>query len=559
MPIPHNRRSHAKSRHGCLTCKKRRVKCDEVGPPCGNCKARGTACDYGNVQHSTATSVDLNANAAFPSMTGLRSTSALGGLSASMLHAFGDNAEAGPPRATMSDAPMSNTHLSVPQVPQVPNPTDVNFSMATPTSSIRSSTSVPNSSRTSAGRTTGTSPARGLATPPSNPPTCSSTTKSPLPFLAKTHPPPPSSSEEPASRQKMTYPPTQQLLELQLMHRWSTITAPSISTPACEDLPIWQNRVPTKALEHPFLLHGIFALAAFDIASSCPCRNNPAVDSNGAPTTEDPHQRSSVGSSRNVSNSPSPPSCSDCRRYIAAAHSYQDTAFQAFQTQLLNITNESHTAVLFFSVLLTEIILCPAQFSSSTEHESPLQTTIMHFELGRGLTAVIKKRTECIVEDDLFRRALPIYLLPKVPLDTTTSLMLRHLDELNQARPKCPTQSGCHTALLWLKAHYEVCLQPDFRVYALAWPAMMGEDFVAAIKAHDVVALGILLGWAVLLDYMGRHIWYARAFGRMLAEEVVGVLEKGTDSRIHDTLGDVMEWSLVHVRGAGLQSEHDFT
>lgn len=343
------------------------------------------------------------------------------------------------------------------------------------------------------------------------------------------------------------------------MHRWATITAPSISTPACEDLHIWQYRVPRAALEHPFLLHGIFALAAFEIASSCPCRNSPPVDNNGSPTAEDPLQRPSTGSSRHMSNSPSPPSCNDCRRYIAAAHSYQDTAFQTFQAQLLDITTESHTAVLFFSVLLTEIILCPAQFSSSSEQESPLQTTIMHFELGRGLSAVIKKRSECIVEDDLFRRALPIYLLPKVPVDTTTSQMLRRLDEMNQARPKCPTQTGCHTALLWLKAHYEVCLQPDFRVYALAWPAMMSEDFVAAIKTHDVVALGILLGWAVLLDYMGRHIWYARAFGRMLTEEVVAVLENGPDGQRDDSLGEVMEWALVHVRGTGLKSEHEST
>ncbi|KAK5653295.1 hypothetical protein OQA88_8986 [Cercophora sp. LCS_1] len=43
------RKSHTKSRNGCLNCKKRRVKCDETGPPCGNCAARPwelTACSY---------------------------------------------------------------------------------------------------------------------------------------------------------------------------------------------------------------------------------------------------------------------------------------------------------------------------------------------------------------------------------------------------------------------------------------------------------------------------------------------------------------------------------
>ncbi|KAE8380351.1 hypothetical protein BDV26DRAFT_257502 [Aspergillus bertholletiae] len=40
------RRSHKKSRTGCLQCKKRRVKCDERGPPCGNCITRQIECAY---------------------------------------------------------------------------------------------------------------------------------------------------------------------------------------------------------------------------------------------------------------------------------------------------------------------------------------------------------------------------------------------------------------------------------------------------------------------------------------------------------------------------------
>ncbi|GIJ92352.1 hypothetical protein Asppvi_011334 [Aspergillus pseudoviridinutans] len=42
------RRSHTKSRMGCDQCKKRRVKCDETGPPCANCIARELSCSYYN-------------------------------------------------------------------------------------------------------------------------------------------------------------------------------------------------------------------------------------------------------------------------------------------------------------------------------------------------------------------------------------------------------------------------------------------------------------------------------------------------------------------------------
>ncbi|EPS30942.1 hypothetical protein PDE_05896 [Penicillium oxalicum 114-2] len=42
------RRPHRKSRHGCLECKRRRVKCDEVRPTCSNCAKRHSECEYGS-------------------------------------------------------------------------------------------------------------------------------------------------------------------------------------------------------------------------------------------------------------------------------------------------------------------------------------------------------------------------------------------------------------------------------------------------------------------------------------------------------------------------------
>ncbi|KAL1982967.1 hypothetical protein VTN96DRAFT_654 [Rasamsonia emersonii] len=43
------RRSHAKSRHGCLACKTRKVKCDEVRPQCSNCVKRQVDCEYASI------------------------------------------------------------------------------------------------------------------------------------------------------------------------------------------------------------------------------------------------------------------------------------------------------------------------------------------------------------------------------------------------------------------------------------------------------------------------------------------------------------------------------
>ncbi|KAE8168665.1 C6 zinc finger domain protein [Aspergillus tamarii] len=43
-----SRRTHHKSRYGCINCKHRRVKCDELRPKCSNCLRRDSECEYGS-------------------------------------------------------------------------------------------------------------------------------------------------------------------------------------------------------------------------------------------------------------------------------------------------------------------------------------------------------------------------------------------------------------------------------------------------------------------------------------------------------------------------------
>lgn len=53
-------RHHNKSRLGCSSCKKRKVKCDEARPTCGTCKVRRTECSYpSRWANETGTAVSL--------------------------------------------------------------------------------------------------------------------------------------------------------------------------------------------------------------------------------------------------------------------------------------------------------------------------------------------------------------------------------------------------------------------------------------------------------------------------------------------------------------------
>ncbi|KAJ5776665.1 uncharacterized protein N7511_001676 [Penicillium nucicola] len=54
--IPQGRRSHRKSRAGCMQCKRRKVKCDETQPHCRNCHRHGVVCSFAGPMTALSTS-----------------------------------------------------------------------------------------------------------------------------------------------------------------------------------------------------------------------------------------------------------------------------------------------------------------------------------------------------------------------------------------------------------------------------------------------------------------------------------------------------------------------
>ncbi|KAH8686413.1 hypothetical protein BGZ61DRAFT_454452 [Ilyonectria robusta] len=48
-----SRRNHSKTRTGCYTCKRRKIKCDEQRPSCKNCVKHGVTCDFAQATQTT--------------------------------------------------------------------------------------------------------------------------------------------------------------------------------------------------------------------------------------------------------------------------------------------------------------------------------------------------------------------------------------------------------------------------------------------------------------------------------------------------------------------------
>ncbi|PYH45454.1 uncharacterized protein BP01DRAFT_318620 [Aspergillus saccharolyticus JOP 1030-1] len=63
------RRTHRKSRNGCLECKRRHIKCDEKHPLCGNCRSSERACEYAD-RFRSSTTRSRRSNASTPSNPG---------------------------------------------------------------------------------------------------------------------------------------------------------------------------------------------------------------------------------------------------------------------------------------------------------------------------------------------------------------------------------------------------------------------------------------------------------------------------------------------------------
>ena len=297
----------------------------------------------------------------------------------------------------------------------------------------------------------------------------------------------------------LSFPAHRRLLELQLMHRWSTETYKSCTTPGSDDDEVWQYLVPKLALENDFLLNGLFAVTAFEIARLT--KKN------------------------------------DYEQYVNAALEYHTLALGSFRSQLPRVTTERHEAALCLSLMLMVFALASAQFvckSARQEQGGMVQTAITVFELLRGSVPIAESKEGYIADNPYIRRLKHFEDLPKTPLDRRTEEALIKLGDLNDSRIMSSIRDSnerrmqqvvcweaCKKALALLRQCFERCVDQTSEGYALGWLNMAGEEYVEAVKCEDDTSLLVLALWGVLADRLGRRVWWTQKFGRLLVEEIL--------------------------------------
>jgi hypothetical protein len=294
------------------------------------------------------------------------------------------------------------------------------------------------------------------------------------------------------------------------MHRWSTTTYKSCTTPGSFDDDVWQYLVPSLSLQHSFLLSGIFALTACEIA------NSQKHDSN---------------------------------HYATAAIEYHTLALGSFRSQLAALNAESHEAALCLSLMLMVFAIGSARLASKDDG-GMVQRAVTAFELLRGCVPVAESKEGYLAENPYIRRLTRFEDLPRVALDTRTEDALAKMGELNDRKITASVRDSdeqrlqqvarweaCKKALGLLRQCFEKCVDRLSQGYILGWLNMAGEDYVKAVEEGDQAALLMLVYWGVLVDRFGGQVWWTRHFGRMLVEEILeGPLSDESDAISRDLI-----------------------
>ncbi|KAG9246344.1 hypothetical protein BJ878DRAFT_574111 [Calycina marina] len=287
-----------------------------------------------------------------------------------------------------------------------------------------------------------------------------------------------------------------QLLKLELMHRWSVETYKSFSGVADDDHYL-QVILPQYSFQHEFLLHGILAVAALDIAAS----------------------ESDRASAR-------------CGKYSQITMEYYDKASVMFRKQLDTITQDNIHYIYMFSVMAMCINMAITQCSGGDEHATLLDRVPLLLELSLASTSFFTKYPEWMLNSPLSKSIQAASLLiyePKIRLDATVEKALATLESVVR-------QSVLPTNLAELETYrntisgLRTCYMEDtkdlMKGFCIAFPTLAGRNFAAEVGDMKPVALLILLHWAISLHRFGTMAWWARSVGMKLVQETSVALEQ---------------------------------
>ncbi|KAF5712987.1 nicotinate phosphoribosyltransferase [Fusarium globosum] len=315
----------------------------------------------------------------------------------------------------------------------------------------------------------------------------------------------------------LTEPPTQlpatetrRRIELELMHRWTSSSYKSLAS-IPEDNQWLQEDMARWALKHEYLLQGMFAFSALEVALC-----------GGAVVVEEDHDT----------------------YYAKLAVEYYDKASRSFRAQLENVNSENAQKIFMFSFLAVAVNMALGQCSAFEElHEGVLERMVTLWELLMGNASIANQHFDALISGALSRSTEALMLRTQLQTETPTSLSKETEEALESLstiiNKACETPSGSAAnnqseASVRINSYrtsfsaIQTCFVQDskdiFKGMAIGFPALAGRDFGLALKSSDPVALLLMVFWGVQLDTLGKIAWWVGTFGKKMVDEVSEML-----------------------------------
>lgn len=286
------------------------------------------------------------------------------------------------------------------------------------------------------------------------------------------------------------------------MHRWSTRTYKSlISIPP--DADYLQVAVPQGGMQYPFIMSGLMAIAALDMAST---------SGSGAAT------------------------------WFRRAMELYDRSSASFRTQLSNVTPDNVEWVFAYSWLvgIINISLLPSASRSA------LDVALTMFDLTCGTAILAYKNMAWLLACPYgpnISYALAAYDEPPPPdalrpdlaqaLARLADLVARFSASAPAPPPTEPLKvfdSPTHMYTFSVEQLHR-CFTEEAKGRMAGWctafPAMVGPDFTAAVRRREALALLVTLHWTLLVDTLGASAWWAEGLAQTLAGEIAAHLLGG--------------------------------
>ena len=310
------------------------------------------------------------------------------------------------------------------------------------------------------------------------------------------------------------------------MNQWTAETYKVFCGTATGEYHTWQVLVAQEGLRHDYVLYGMFAMAALEIAR--------------ASQHEGPSN------------------------YVNIALEYQNLASSSFRAELSNLTEANSQAIFAFSLITMILSIALPQFmKDQAEPISMLDSQVLHYELLRGVGLIVQSSRDWLESGPLLRNAQRYNSLPIGEIDADTQAAIDRLNAINDekhdlaraetrlAKAQAMTfHAACRRAIFYLEECFARCIEPLQRGYALAWLGLSGAEYVSAIKQRNAVALLIMMHWGVLAERASYDVWYAQSVGKNLVKEISEIVSANGDPTFDTALR--WTWDQVGLSGGGV-------